>query len=180
MLLDLFDGLSPANFVVAPAFDATLIARPSQETSSLFARPLNEHCWRKSNVVRLNVIHASAVGLAAGAIAALIFPAALLRGMGIPEYSTAMLGVIRLTGVLLMALASVLWSARFWLLSSPGAPTLRTLAVIYGVSAVMILAQQMAAGRVLESVIPIVYLSIVAFEYQATARRYSRRFGATA
>jgi hypothetical protein len=91
-----------------------------------------------------------------------------------------MLGVIRLTGVLLMALAAVLWSARFWLLSSLGAPTLRTLAVIYGVSAVMVLAQQMAAGQILESTIPIVYLSLIAIEYQTTARRYSRRFGVTA
>jgi hypothetical protein len=36
----------------------------------------------------------------------------------------------------------------------------------------------MAAGRVLESTIPIMYLSIIAIEYFMTAKRYSRRFGA--
>lgn len=131
-------------------------------------------------MVRLNVIHASAIGLGAGAIAALLFPAALLRGLGVPDASLAILGVIRLSGVLLLALASVLWSARFWLLSSLGASTLRTLAVIYAAGAVMLLAQQIAAARVLESTIPIVYMSIIAIEYFMTARRYSRRFNATA
>ena len=131
-------------------------------------------------MVRLNVIHASAIGLGAGAIAALLFPAVLLSGLGVPDASIAILGVIRLAGVLLLALASVLWSARFWLLSSLGASTLRTLAVIYAAGAVMLLAQQIAAGRVLESTIPIVYMSIIAIEYFMTARRYSRRFGATA
>ena len=131
-------------------------------------------------VVRLNVIHASAIGLGAGAIAALLFPGALLRGLGVPDASLAVFGVIRLAGVLLLALASVLWSARFWLLSSLGASTLRTLAVIYAAGAVMLLAQQIAAGRVLESTIPIVYMSMIAIEYFMTAKRYSRRFGATA
>ena len=127
---------------------------------------------------RLNVIHASSAGLGACAIAALVFPAALLRGLGVPDYSLAILGVIRLAGVLLLALASVLWSARFWLLSSLGAATLRTLAVIYGIGAVMLIAQQLAAERLLESSIPILYMSIIAFEYAGSARRYSRRFGA--
>jgi len=135
---------------------------------------------RLEHVVRLNVIHASAIGLGAGAIAALLFPAVLLSGLGVPDASIAILGVIRLAGVLLLALASVLWSARFWLLSSLGASTLRTLAVIYAAGAVMLLAQQIAAGRVLESTIPIVYMSMIAIEYFMTARRYSRRFGATA
>lgn len=85
-----------------------------------------------------------------------------------------------MAGVLLMALAAVLWSARFWLLSPLGASTLRVLAVIYGVSAVMLLGQQMAAGRVLESAVPIIYISMLAYEYAGTARRYSRRWGATA
>jgi hypothetical protein len=129
---------------------------------------------------RLNVIHASAIGLGACAIAALVFPAALLRGLGVPEYSPAVLGIIRMAGVLLLALAAVLWSARFWLLSPLGASTLRVLAVIYGVSAVMLLGQQMAAGRVIESAIPILYISMLAFEYAGTARRYSRRWGAAA
>lgn len=129
---------------------------------------------------RLNVIHASAIGLGACAIAALVFPASLLRGLGVPDYSIAILGVIRLSGVLLLALASVLWSARFWLLSPLGASTLRTLAVIYGIGAVMLIAQQLAAARLLESSVPIVYMSLLAFEYAGSARRYSRRFGATA
>jgi Na+-translocating ferredoxin:NAD+ oxidoreductase RnfA subunit len=130
-------------------------------------------------VLRLNVIHASAVGLGAGALAALVFPAALLRGLGVPDHSIAVLGVIRLSGVVLLALASVLWSARFWLLSPLGASTLRTLAVIYGIGAVMLLAQQMVAGRLMESTIPIVYMSLLAFEYAGSARRYSKRwFGA--
>ena len=129
---------------------------------------------------RLNVIHASAVGLGACAIAALVFPAALLRGLGVPDVSTAILGVIRLSGVLLLALASVLWSARFWLLSSLGASTLRTLAVVYGMGAVMLIAQQLAAARLIESAIPILYMSLIAYEYAGSARRYSRRFGAPA
>ncbi len=129
---------------------------------------------------RLNVIHASAIGLGACALAALAVPAILLRGLGVPDASIAVLGVIRLSGVVLLALASVLWSARFWLLSSLGASTLRTLAVIYGIGAVMLIAQQMAAGRLLESSIPILYMSLVAFEFAGSARRYSRRFGATA
>ena len=128
---------------------------------------------------RLNVIHASAVGLGACAIAALLVPAILLRGLGVTESSVAVLGVIRLSGVLMLALASILWSARFWLLSSMGAATLRVLAVIYGITAVMLLAQQVAAGRVIESIIPILYVIIVAVEYANSARRYSRRFGFT-
>lgn len=129
---------------------------------------------------RLNVIHASLVGLGACAIVALVFPAVLLRGLGVPDASIEILGVIRLAGVLLLALAAVLWSARFWLLSPLGAATLRTLSVIYGISAVMLLAQQMAAGRVLESVVPIVYVSLLAVEYAGSAKRYSKRFGAPA
>lgn len=131
-------------------------------------------------MLRLNVIHASAIGLGACAIAALIFPAVLLRGLGVPDSSVEIQGVIRLAGVLLIALAAVLWSARFWLLSSLGASTLRILAVIYGVGAVMLLGQQLAAGRVLESTAPVLYMSILAFEYAGTARRFSRRFGAPA
>jgi Na+-translocating ferredoxin:NAD+ oxidoreductase RnfA subunit len=129
---------------------------------------------------RLNVIHASAIGLGACAIAALVFPGALLRGLGVPDDSIAIMGVIRLSGVLLLALASVLWSARFWLLSPLGASTLRTLAVIYGIGAVMLIAQQMAASRLLESTVPILYMSLLAFEYAGTARRFSKRWGAPA
>jgi hypothetical protein len=129
-------------------------------------------------VVRLNVIHASAVGLGACAMAALVFPGVLLRGLGASESSMAMIGVVRLSGVLVLALASVLWSARFWLLSPLGASTLRVLAVIYGATAFMLLAQQVAAGRLPESVIPILYLALLALEYEGSARRYSRRFGA--
>ncbi len=127
---------------------------------------------------RLNVIHASAIGLGACALAALVFPAALLRGLGVVDPSVEILGVMRLAGVIPLALAAVLWSARFWLLSSLGASTLRVLAVIYGIGAVMLLGQQMAAGRMLESAIPIIYVSLLAFEYAGTARRYSRKFGA--
>ena len=131
-------------------------------------------------MVRLNVIHASAIGLGAGALAALLFPGLLLSGLGVPDASLAVVGVIRLAGVMLLALASVLWSARFWLLSPLGAPTLRTLAVVYAIAAVMLLAQQTAAGRIGESAVPIIYISLLAFEYFATARRFSRRFNATA
>ena len=127
---------------------------------------------------KLNVIHASAIGLGACALAALIVPSVLLRGLGVPDASIELHGVIRLSGVALLALASVLWSARFWLLSSLGASTLRTLAVIYGVGAIMLLAQQIATGRVFESTIPIIYMSLVALEYAGSARRYSKRFGA--
>ena len=126
---------------------------------------------------KLNVIHASAIGLGACALAALVVPSVLLRGLGVPDASIALHGVIRLSGVVLLALASVLWSARFWLLSSLGASTLRTLAVTYGIGAIMLLAQQIAAGRVLESTIPIIYMSLVALEYAGSARRYSKRFG---
>lgn len=129
-------------------------------------------------MVKLNVIHASAIGLGACALAALVFPAVLLRGLGVGDASLAVEGVIRLSGVALLALACVLWSARFWLLSPLGASTLRTLAVIYGIGAVMLLAQQIAAARLLESAIPIVYMSLVALEYAGSARRYSKRFGA--
>jgi hypothetical protein len=128
-------------------------------------------------VFKLNVIHASAIGLGACALAALVVPSVLLRGLGVPDASIALHGVIRLSGVALLALASVLWSARFWLLSSLGASTLRTLAVTYGIGAIMLLAQQIAAGRVLESTIPIIYMSLVALEYAGSARRYSKRFG---
>ena len=129
-------------------------------------------------MIRLNVIHASAIGLGACALAALLVPGVLLRGVGVPDAAIAVHGVIRLAGVALLALASVLWSARFWLLSPLGASTLRMLSVIYGIGAVMLLAQQMAAGRVLESTIPLLYMSMVAFEYAGTARRYSKRFNA--
>ena len=129
-------------------------------------------------MIKLNVIHASAIGLGACAIAALVVPGVLLRGLGVPESSMAIEGVIRLSGVALLALACVLWSARFWLLSPLGASTLRMLSVIYGAGAVMLLAQQIAAARVFESLIPIVYMSLVALEYAGSARRYSKRFGA--
>lgn len=132
----------------------------------------------EDQVFRLNVIHASAVGLGACAIAALVVPGVLLRGLGVPDSSIAIQGVIRLSGVVLLALASVLWSARFWLLSPLGASTLRILAVVYGIGAVMLLAQQIAAARLLESMIPIIYMSLIAFEYAGSARRYSKRFGA--
>jgi hypothetical protein len=138
---------------------------------------LDERC-RGGAVVKLNVIHASAIGLGACALAALVVPAILLRGLGVNDASIAVEGVIRLSGVSLLALACVLWSARFWLLSPLGASTLRTLAVIYGIGAVMLLAQQIAAARLLESAIPIVYMSLVALEYAGSARRYSKRFGA--
>ena len=127
---------------------------------------------------KLNVIHASAIGLGACALAALIVPTVLLRGLGVTDASIAVEGVIRLSGVALLALASVLWSARFWLLSPLGASTLRTLAVIYGIGAVMLVAQQIAAARLLESVIPIAYMTMVALEFAGSARRYSKRFGA--
>lgn len=129
-------------------------------------------------MIRLNVIHASVIGLGAGALAALLVPGILLRGLGVPEASLAIHGVIRLSGLVLLALASVLWSARFWLLSSMGASTLRTLAIVYGIGAVMLVAQQIAAARLLESLVPILYMSLVAYEYLGTARRYSKRFGA--
>src|SRR5262245_44337545 len=119
-------------------------------------------------VVRLDVIHASAIGVGAGPIAALLFPDVLLRGLGVTDASLAVVGVIRLAGVLLLALASVLWSARFWLLSSLGASTLRTLAVIYAAGAVMLLAQQISAGRVLEGPIPVVFLVYIAVAYSVT------------
>jgi Na+-translocating ferredoxin:NAD+ oxidoreductase RnfA subunit len=144
----------------------------------VFRRALSEDV--QVDMGRLNVIHASAIGLGACAIAALVFPGALLRGLGVPDDSIAIMGVIRLSGVLLLALASVLWSARFWLLSPLGASTLRTLAVIYGIGAVMLIAQQMAASRLLESTVPILYMSLLAFEYAGTARRFSKRWGAPA
>jgi Na+-translocating ferredoxin:NAD+ oxidoreductase RnfA subunit len=144
----------------------------------VFRRALSEDV--QVDMGRLNVIHASAIGLGACAIAALVFPGALLRGLGVPDDTIAIMGVIRLSGVLLLALASVLWSARFWLLSPLGASTLRTLAVIYGIGAVMLIAQQMAASRLLESTVPILYMSLLAFEYAGTARRFSKRWGAPA
>jgi hypothetical protein len=124
-------------------------------------------------VFRLNVIHASAIGLGACAIAALAFPAALLRGLGVVDPSVAILGVMRLAGVVLLALAAVLWSARSGSCRRSARRRLRILAVIYGISAVMLLGQQMAAGRVVESAIPIIYVSLLAYEYAGTARRYS-------
>jgi hypothetical protein len=130
--------------------------------------------------MKLNVIHASAVGLAACAAWALLFPAALLRGLGVYDETVALLGLMRIAGVIVLALAAVLWSARSWLLSPAGAPTLRVLAVIHGVGAVMLLGQQVAAGRLLESAVPILFVAVVSLEYAGTAKRYSRRFGATA
>ena len=150
----------------------------SAETLWRPARLENEPCRRLELVFRLNVIHASAIGLGACAIAALVFPAVLLRGLGVLDPSVAIVGVVRLAGVVPLALAAVLWSARFWLLSSLGASTLRVLAVIYGIGAVMLLGQQMAAGRVIESAIPIIYISLIAYEYAGSARRHSRKFGA--
>jgi hypothetical protein len=52
--------------------------------------------------------------------------------------------------------------------------------VIYGAGAVMLLAQQLAAGRIVESAVPIIYISLLAFEYLTEARKFSRRFGVTA
>lgn len=125
---------------------------------------------------RLNVVHGSAIGFGACAIAALAVPAALLRGLGVPDATVPIIGVMRMTGVLLLALAAVLWSARHWLLSPQGAPTLRVLSVIHGAGAVMLLGQQLTVGRVLESLVPILFVLVIALEYAGSARRHSRRF----
>jgi hypothetical protein len=130
--------------------------------------------------VRLNVVHGSAIGFGACAIAALVVPSALLRGLGVLDTSAAAEGVMRLAGVLLLALAAVLWSARSWLLSWHGAPTLRVLAVIHAIGAVMLLGQQMVAGRLIESLVPIAFVSIIAVEFASTARSFTRRFWHTA
>jgi hypothetical protein len=131
-------------------------------------------------VVRLNVIHASSVGVGLCALASLAFPSVLLTGLGVPDQTLALLGVARLAGVLLLALAAVLWSARFWLLSPAGAPTLRILCVIHAMSAIMLLAQQVQAGNALESAIPILFLSLLAIDFAAAARQHAGSFHARA
>jgi hypothetical protein len=39
----------------------------------------------------------------------------------------------------------------------------------------MLLGQQMVAGRVLESLVPILFVLVMALEYAGSARRHSRR-----
>src|SRR5687768_6283646 len=106
--------MAESNPTVALSGSARLIA-PSRDVCTVHSS-LDERC-KGGAVFKLNVIHASAIGLGACALAALVVPTILLRGLGVPDASIEMHGVIRLSGVALLALASVLWSARFWLLS---------------------------------------------------------------
>lgn len=124
---------------------------------------------------RVNVIHANVFGLAVASVAALIFPAALLRGLGVFDPSFAMLGIIRMAGILILALGVVLWSARGWLLSPDGAPTLRVLCVICAMSAVMLLLQQIAIWRAPVEPVPIVFMGLVSVSYAQTAARLTRK-----
>lgn len=122
-------------------------------------------------VKRVNVIHASVFGLAVCAGAALLSPVVLLRGLGVTDPSSAMQGVTRMAGVIVLGLAAVLWSARAWIHSPAGAPTLRVLGVICGMSAVMLLLQQIAVWGAPTEVVPIVFMGILAVDYGQTAAR---------
>lgn len=124
---------------------------------------------------RVNVIHATVLGLAVAAAAALLLPEILLRGLGVFDPSYAMLGVSRLGGIVTLALAAVLWSARSWLLSAAGAPTLRVLCVICGMGALMLLLQQIAVWRFPVEPVPIVFMTLLSISYAQTAARLTRR-----
>jgi hypothetical protein len=126
-------------------------------------------------VKRINVIHATVLGLGICAIAALAIPSILARGLGVNDASFAVQGIIRLAGVLILGFAAVLWSARAWLHSAHGAPTLRVLASICGMSAVMLLAQQMAVRALWLAAIPILFLVMLALDYLLTANRLDSR-----
>lgn len=124
---------------------------------------------------RLNVIHVSAFGLAAFFGATLFAPAAILKALGVPDLSFATLGVVRMAGVLSLAFAAVLWSARRWLYSPEGAGTLWVLAIVSGMIALMLVAQQVTVWSGLTDVVPIVFLSLLSAAYAMAAQRLSRR-----
>lgn len=124
---------------------------------------------------RLNVIHASVFGLAVCAAVALLSPATLLAGLGVFEPSFAMQGIMRMAGVIVLGLGAVLWSARLWLYSAQGAPTLRVLGVISGMSAVMLLLQQIAVWGAPNHVVPVVFMGILSLDYVQSAWRLSRQ-----
>lgn len=124
---------------------------------------------------RITVVHATVFGLAVAAAAALLLPAVFLRGLGVFDPSSAMLGVSRLGGVVTLALAAVLWSSRRWLLSVDGTPTLRVLCVICGMGALLLLLQQVAVWRFPVEPVPIVFMALLSISYAQTAARLTRR-----
>lgn len=124
---------------------------------------------------RLNVIHASVFGLGVFFAATLVAPATLLKALGVPDLSFATLGVVRMAGVLALALAAVLWSARRWLYSPEGASTLWVLAVICAMIALMLVAQQVAVWSGLTDVVPVVFLTLLAAAYGLAAQRLAQR-----
>ena len=123
----------------------------------------------------VNVIHASVFGLAVCAGVALLSPSTLLGGLGVFDPSFAMQGIMRMTGVIVLGMAAVLWSTRRWLYSAQGAPTLRVLGVISGMSAVMLLLQQIAVWGAPNHVVPIVFMGILSLDYAQSAWRLSRQ-----
>ncbi|HSA54861.1 MAG TPA: hypothetical protein VLE53_04115 [Gemmatimonadaceae bacterium] len=124
---------------------------------------------------RLNVIHASVFGLAVCAAVALLSPATLLGGLGVQDPSFPMQGIIRMAGVMVLGLGAVLWSARRWLYSAQGAPTLRVLGVISGMSAVMLLLQQIGAFGGPTQVVPVIFMGLLSVDYVQSAERLTRR-----
>jgi hypothetical protein len=123
---------------------------------------------------RFNVIHANVIGLVICALGTFFNPDGILRALGASDTSFAMMGIVRLAGVLAFGLAAVLWSARHWLYSVPGAPTLRVLAAICGMSALMLVAQQVAVWNAEASLVPIVFLTLLAVDYVWAAWRLTR------
>lgn len=126
-------------------------------------------------VRRVNVIHANVFGLAVCAAVALLSPVTLLRGLGVLDPAIAMQGVTRMGGVIVLGLAAVLWSARTWIYSPAGAPTLRVLGVVCGMSAVMLLLQQIAVWGAPTEVVPIIFMGILAVDYGQSATRLGHR-----
>lgn len=124
---------------------------------------------------RLNVIHVSAFGLAALFGATLLAPAAILKALGVPDLSFATLGVVRMAGVFALAFAAVLWSARRWLYSPEGAGTLWVLAIVCGMIALMLVAQQVTVWSGLTDVVPVVFLSLLSAAYAMAAQRLSQQ-----
>ena len=74
----------------------------------------------------------------------LVAPVRFLDGFGISNASFAVFGLVRIFAVFAIVLAAIVWTARRWLESPAGRPSVAVLTVAYGVGAALLFIQQWA------------------------------------
>lgn len=91
---------------------------------------------------RLAAGNAAAMGIVATGL--MLYPGLVLELIRLPEPSFPVLALTRTLGCVCLVLAVVLWTARAWLASPAAHSARRALAASYGVTAILLLAQQIA------------------------------------